>query len=165
VIDNPVTIRPAEDGDHDAIWSILEPTVRSGETYTLPRDFSREQALAYWFARGHEVFVADEHGDIVGTYFLRANQQGGGAHVANCGYMTAQRASGRGLARTMCAHSLEAARARGFRAMQFNFVVSTNQRAVRIWQSFGFEIVGRLPGAFQHPSEGFVDALVMYRAL
>ena len=165
MIDNPVTIRPAEDGDHDAIWSILEPTVRSGETYTLPRDFSREQALAYWFARGHEVFVADEDGDIVGTYFLRANQQGGGAHVANCGYMTAQRASGRGLARTMCAHSLEAARARGFRAMQFNFVVSTNQRAVRIWQSFGFEIVGRLPGAFQHPSEGFVDALVMYRAL
>jgi L-amino acid N-acyltransferase YncA len=165
VIDNPVTIRPAEDGDHDAIWSILEPTVRSGETYTLPRDFSREQALAYWFARGHEVFVADEDGDIVGTYFLRANQQGGGAHVANCGYMTAQRASGRGLARTMCAHSLEAARARGFRAMQFNFVVSTNHRAVRIWQSFGFEIVGRLPGAFQHPSEGFVDALVMYRAL
>jgi L-amino acid N-acyltransferase YncA len=165
VIDNPVTIRPAEDGDHDAIWSILEPTVRSGETYTLPRDLSREQALAYWFARGHEVFVADEHGDIVGTYFLRANQQGGGAHVANCGYMTAQRASGRGLARTMCAHSLEAARARGFRAMQFNFVVSTNHRAVRIWQSFGFEIVGRLSGAFQHPSQGFVDALVMYRAL
>jgi L-amino acid N-acyltransferase YncA len=165
VIDNPVTIRPAEEGDHDAIWSILEPTVRSGETYTLPRDLSREQALAYWFASGHEVLVADEDGDIVGTYFLRANQQGGGAHVANCGYMTAQRASGRGLARAMCAHSLDAARARGFRAMQFNFVVSTNHRAVRIWQSFGFEIVGRLPGAFQHPSEGFVDALVMYRAL
>ena len=163
--DSDVTIRPAETRDHDAIWSILEPTVRSGETYTLPRDFSREQALAYWFARGHEVFVADEDGDIVGTYFLRANQQGGGAHVANCGYMTAQRASGRGLARTMCAHSLEAARARGFRAMQFNFVVSTNHRAVRLWQGFGFDIVGRLPGAFQHPSEGFVDALVMYRAL
>ena len=165
VLDNPVTIRPAEDGDHDAIWSILEPTIRSGETYTLPRDLSREQALAYWFARGHEVFVADEAGDILGTYFVRANQQGGGAHVANCGYMTAGRASGRGVARAMCAHSLETARARGFRAMQFNFVVSTNHRAVRIWQSFGFEIVGRLPGAFQHPTEDFVDALVMYRAL
>jgi ribosomal protein S18 acetylase RimI-like enzyme len=165
MVDNPVTIRPAEDGDHDAIWSILEPTIRSGETYTLPRDLSREQTLAYWFARGKEIFVADEGGDIVGTYFVRANQQGGGAHVANCGYMTARRASGRGLARAMCAHSLETARARGFRAMQFNFVVSTNHRAVRIWQSFGFEIVGRLPGAFQHPTEGFVDALVMYRTL
>jgi len=165
VLDNAVTIRPAEDGDHEAIWRILEPTIRGGETYTLPRDLSREEALDYWFASGHEVFVADERGDVVGTYFVRANQPGGGAHVANCGYMTAGRASGRGLARAMCAHSLETARARGFRAMQFNFVVSTNHRAVRIWESFGFEIVGRLPGAFQHPSEGFVDALVMYRML
>ena len=165
MLDSEVTIRPAEAGDHDAIWSILEPTIRSGETYTLPRDFSRDHALDYWFAPGHEVFVADEGGDIVGTYFVRANQQGGGAHVANCGYMTAPRASGRGLARAMCAHSLETARARGFRAMQFNFVVSTNHRAVRIWEGFGFEIVGRLPGAFQHPTEGYVDALVMYRDL
>jgi len=97
--------------------------------------------------------------------FLRANQQGGGDHVANCGYMTAQRAWGRGVARAMCAHSLERARQRGFRAMQFNFVVSTNQRAVRIWQGLGFEIVGRLPGAFHHPEMGYVDALVMYLGL
>jgi L-amino acid N-acyltransferase YncA len=165
VPDSAVTIRPAEFGDHDAIWSILEPTIRAGETYTLPRGLSREQALDYWFAAGHEVFVADLAGQVGGTYFLRANQEGGGAHVANCGYMTARWASGRGLARAMCAHSLETARTRGFRAMQFNFVVSTNHRAVRIWQSFGFEIVGRLPGAFQHPTEGYVDALVMFRAL
>lgn len=160
-----VTIRPAKPGDHDAIWSILEPTIRGGETYTLPRDLSRKEALDYWFARSHEVFVADQAGDVVGTYFLRANQQGGGAHVANCGYMTARRASGRGLARAMCAHSLETARTRGFRAMQFNFVVSTNERAIRIWKSFGFEIAGRLPGAFEHPTAGYVDALVMFRAL
>jgi ribosomal protein S18 acetylase RimI-like enzyme len=159
------TIRPAAPGDRDAIWSILEPTIRSGETYTLPRDLSRDRALDYWFSGSHEVFVADLAGDVVGTYFLHANQQGGGAHVANCGYMTAKRASGRGLARAMCAHSLETARARGFRAMQFNFVVNTNERAIRIWRSFGFEIVGRLPGAFQHPTEGYVDALVMFRAL
>jgi hypothetical protein len=107
VPESDVTIRPAVAGDHDAIWSILEPTIRSGETYTLPRDLSRYEALDYWFARSHEVFVADVGGDVVGTYFLRANQQGGGAHVANCGYMTSRRASGRGLARAMCAHSLE----------------------------------------------------------
>jgi ribosomal protein S18 acetylase RimI-like enzyme len=164
-LESEITIRGAEVGDHDAIWSILEPVIRSGETYTLPRDLSREQALDYWFAVGHEVFVAELAGEVAGTYFLRANQQGGGGHVANCGYMTAGRARGRGLARAMCAHSLETARARGFRAMQFNFVVSTNQRAVRIWESFGFEVVGRLPGAFQHPSEGYVDALVMFRIL
>ncbi len=164
-LESEITIRAAEVGDHDAIWSILEPTIRGGETYTLPRDLSREQALDYWFAGGHEVFVAALEGEVAGTYYLRANQQGGGAHVANCGYVTAGRASGRGLARAMCAHSLETARARGFRAMQFNFVVSTNHRAIRIWQSFGFEVVGRLPGAFQHPSEGYVDALVMFRIL
>ena len=163
--DRAITIRQVEASDHDAIWSILEPTIRAGETYTMARDLSREQALDYWLGRGHEVFVAELDGEIAGTYFLQANQAGGGAHVANCGYMTAGRATGRGLARAMCAHSLERALERGFRAMQFNFVVSTNQRAVRIWQSFGFETVGRLPGAFRHPREGYVDALVMFRQL
>jgi ribosomal protein S18 acetylase RimI-like enzyme len=159
-----ITVRSAGGGDAGAIWEILEPTIRAGETYTLPREMTREQALAYWQHPDHEVFVAEENGEVVGTYFLQANQKGGGAHVANCGYMTSIRASGKGVARTMCLHSLDHAKTRGFRAMQFNFVVSTNQRAVRLWQSFGFEIVGRLPGAFQHPTAGYVDAYVMYRA-
>jgi ribosomal protein S18 acetylase RimI-like enzyme len=160
-----ITVRPAGRGDADAVWKILEPTVRAGETYTLPRDMTREQALAYWFAPANEVFVAEETGEVLGAYFLHANQNGGGAHVANCGYITSVHSTGRGVARAMCAHSLEHAKARGFRAMQFNFVVSTNQRAVRLWQSFGFEIVGRLPRAFQHPTAGYVDAYVMYRDL
>jgi len=159
-------IRPASPDAHaDSIWAILEPTIRAGETYTLPRDLSRKGALDYWFTPCHEVFVAEEDGRILGTYFLQPNQQGGGSHVANCGYITAPWATGRGVARAMCAHSLDRARERGFCAMQFNFVVSTNQRAVALWQSFGFEIAGRLPGAFQHPRMGFVDALVMYRSL
>jgi ribosomal protein S18 acetylase RimI-like enzyme len=158
-------IRPAEERDRDAIWRILEPTIRAGETYTLPRDFTRAQALDYWFAPAHEVFVAEDVGSVLATYYLRANQQGGGSHVANCGYMTAPAASGRGLARAMCAHSLERARDRGFRAMQFNFVVSTNHRAIRVWESFGFEIAGRLRGVFLHPTLGYVDALVMLRDL
>jgi GNAT superfamily N-acetyltransferase len=112
-----------------------------------------------------ETFVAEEEGVILGTYFLRANQAGGGRHVGNCGYMTCATAMGRGVARRMCEHSLDHARSRGFRAVQFNFVVSTNERAVRLWQSMGFEIVGRLPDAFRHPAHGFVDALVMYRTL
>lgn len=141
----------ASKGDYDAIWAIMEPIIRAGETYTLPRDMDQESALSYWLSDEHEVFVAEGKGEIVGTYFLQANQPGGGAHVANCGYMTAVPATGRGVARAMCAHSLDRARERGFRAMQFNFVISTNERAVRLWQSFGFEIVGRLPGAFLHP--------------
>ncbi|HYL86218.1 MAG TPA: GNAT family N-acetyltransferase [Candidatus Angelobacter sp.] len=158
-------IRKFAGGDEDAVWAILEPILRAGETYTLPHDISREGALAFWLSPAHEVFVVLEGSEVVGTYILRANQQGGGAHVANCGYMTAPRATGRGVAQAMCAHSLERARERGFRAMQFNFVVSTNERAVRLWQSFGFEIVGRLPRAFAHPTHGYVDAFVMYREL
>ena len=158
-------IRPATPADDNAIWSILEPVIRAGETYTLPRDMSREAGLAYWTDPVHEVFVADDAGEILGTYFLQANQLGGGAHVANCGYITATQATGRGVARAMCAHSLDRARERGFRAMQFNFVVSTNVRAVRLWESQGFAVVGRLPQAFLHPTQGYVDALVMYRQL
>jgi RimJ/RimL family protein N-acetyltransferase len=158
-------VRPAEPGDDPAIWRILEPVIRAGETYTLPRDMSREDALAYWHSPGHEIFVAEEGGEVLGTYFLHANQRGGGSHVANCGYVTGANATGRGVARAMCGHSLDHAKARGFRAMQFNFVVSTNIRAVRLWESFGFAIAGRLPGAFLHPSAGYVDAFVMYRDL
>jgi L-amino acid N-acyltransferase YncA len=158
-------IRSAGPSDADAIWSILEPTIRAGETYTLPREMDREQALAYWFSSNHAVFVAEEDGEVLGTYYLRANQRGGGAHIGNCGYMTATKASGRGVASAMCAHSLECARSHGFRAMQFNFVLSSNLSAIHLWQKFGFATVGRVPDAFLHPSLGYVDALVMYRTL
>lgn len=160
-----LTIRAARPEDHDAIWAILEPVFRAGETYALPRDIDRDAALAYWLRSENEVFVAEDGGRILGTYVLRANQAGGGSHVANCGYMTAPAAQGRGVARAMVEHSLNRARARGFRAMQFNFVVSANERAVRTWQAYGFEIVGRLPAAFQHPRLGLVDAFVMHRTL
>lgn len=155
-------IRPATPADHDAVWAILEPVIRDGETYTLDRDMTREEALTYWFSPGHIVLVTE---DCLGTYYLRRNQGGGGSHVANCGYMTALTARGKGLARAMCAHSLVEARDRGFRAMQFNFVVSTNTRAVALWESFGFATVGRLPQAFAHPTAGDVDALLMFRHL
>src|SRR5271165_3858347 len=142
-------IRPARLEDAAAIWSILEPTIRAGETYALDRGMSEADALAYWLGADKETFVAEEGGVILGTYYIRPNQAGGGAHVCNCGYMTSAVAAGRGIARRMYEHSLGHARSRGYRAMQFNFVVSTNERAVRLWQSLGFEIVGRLPLAFR----------------
>ncbi|MPZ59054.1 MAG: GNAT family N-acetyltransferase [Rhizobiales bacterium] len=163
--DRALTIRPALAADSESIWAVLEPIIRAGETYPLPRDMSRAEALAYWHQPDHAVFVAEEDGAVLGTYYLRANQKAGGSHVANCGYMTAAQATGRGIARAMCMHSLERAKARGFRAMQFNLVIGTNAPAVHLWQSCGFAIVGRLPGAFLHPAHGYVDALVMYRQL
>jgi L-amino acid N-acyltransferase YncA len=160
-----LAIRPAVEKDYDAIWRILEPMIRCGETYSLPRDMNKDQAFAFWFSVEKEAFVWEENGKVLGTYFLKANQQGGGSHVANCGYVTSHEAQGRGIARAMCRHSLERARERGFRAMQFNFVVRTNVRAVKLWESFGFETVGRVPLAFDHPQHGFVDVLIMFRPL
>jgi ribosomal protein S18 acetylase RimI-like enzyme len=158
-------IRKAKPADAPAIAEIILPTIREGATYTLDSDMSEADALKYWLASDKETFVTEEEGVILGTYFVRPNQAGGGRHVCNCGYMTRASATGRGIARSMCEHSLAHARSRGYRAMQFNFVVSSNERAVRLWQSLGFEIVGRLPGAFRHPVHGYVDAYVMYQTL
>jgi ribosomal protein S18 acetylase RimI-like enzyme len=157
-------IRPATAGDDEAIWRIIAPTIRDGETYALPPDLTAAEALAYWRSPGHTVFVAEDDA-VVGTYYMRPNQRGGGDHVANCAFMTAASAAGRGIATAMCAHALQHAAAAGYAAMQFNFVVSTNARAIALWRRFGFEVVGRLPDAFRHPKLGPVDALVMYRKL
>ncbi len=160
-----VQIRRAELMDGDTVWSVIEPIIRGGETYTLPADMTREDALSFWFSEDHEVFVAEQDKKVVGTYYLKANHAGGGNHVANAGYVTANSATGRGIAQTMFDHSLVRARDKGFRAMQFNFVVSSNERALKLWQRNGFEIVGRLPEAFFHPKLGYVDAYVMFRKL
>jgi len=157
-------VRRAIPGDDEAIQQIITPIVRAGETYALPSDWTGAEALAYWRSPGHTVFVADD-GVLVGSYYIRSNQLGGGDHVANCAFMTAASAQGRGVASAMCTHALQYAAAAGYVAIQFNFVVCTNTRAVALWQRFGFEIVGRLPEAFRHPRSGLVDALVMYRKL
>jgi len=158
-------IRKAQASDGPAILEIILPVIREGATYSLDPDLSAADALAYWTSPDKETFVAEDDNVIVGTYFIRPNQAGGGRHVCNCGYITRADVAGRGVARSMCQHSLTYARERGYRAMQFNFVVSTNERAVRLWQSLGFAIVGRLPAAFRHPAHGYVDALVMYQSL
>ena len=158
-------IRPATSDDAPAIWSIVGPTIRAGETYALPRDMSEADALSYWMGSDRQTFVAVADGRIAGTYYLRANRAGGGDHVANCGYITDTAVAGKGVARRMAEHSIELARSQGFRAMQFNFVVNTNEPAIRLWTSLGFEVVGRVPLAFRHPTLGYVDALVMFQAL
>jgi ribosomal protein S18 acetylase RimI-like enzyme len=158
-------IRKAEGADAKAIAAILMPTIRAGVTYALDPDMSEADALGYWMGPDKETFVAEDEGRVIATYYMRPNQSGGGRHVCNCGYMTDPAATGRGIARRMCEHSIGHARLRGYRGMQFNFVVSTNERAVALWRHMGFDIVGRLPGAFHHLSMGYVDALVMFQSL
>lgn len=158
-------IRRAGAADEDAIWAMLEPVFRAGDTYLIDPEISRDDALAYWMGASHGVFLAESDGKALGTYYLRRNQGGGGSHVCNCGYITAPLARGRGVARAMLTHSLNTARAAGFRAMQYNCVVATNTRAIATWERAGFQTLGRLPGAFRHPAEGYVDALVMWKDL
>jgi L-amino acid N-acyltransferase YncA len=158
-------IRAAQAADRPSIWRIIGPAIRAGETYTLDQDMAEADALAYWLGPDRETFVAEENGEIVGTYYIRPNQAGGGRHICNCGYITSSSAMRRGIARAMCQHSLAYARQKGYRGMQFNFVVSSNLGAIALWESLGFDIVGRLPRVFRHPTQGLVDALVMFRSL
>ena len=159
-------IRPATDSDRDAIWNILHEIISVGDTYALDPNISREDALAYWFTPGTHVYAVEQPGiGIAGTYILRLNQSGGGSHVANAGFMVSAKARGQGFGRAMAEHCLSEARRLGFRAMQFNYVISTNTAAIRLWQELGFEIVGTLPNAFRHPEKEYVDVYVMYRSL
>ncbi len=160
-----IRIRPVEDADRAALWPILRDVMRAGDTYAIDPGISREDLLAYWCDAPRASFVAEAAGEILGTYYIKTNQAGGGSHVCNCGYVTAPAARGRGVARAMCVHSQDAARALGYGAMQFNFVVTTNVGAIALWSKLGFETVGRLPRAFRHPREGLVDALVMFKTL
>lgn len=160
-----LTIRPATPGDQDAIWDIFRNVIATGDTYVFDPQMPREQAMAYWFQPGAKVYVAQEGQKIVGTYLLKPNQPGLGNHVANAAFMVCPTARGQGVGQIMGEHCLVEARRLGYRAMQFNFVVSTNAPAIRLWQKLGFEIVGRLPGAFRHSQNGYVDAFVMYRPL
>ena len=160
-----VTIRTDTDADADALWAIMHPVIAAGDTYAFAPDMPRASALAAWHPPGGHTFVAELDGRLVGTYLLKANQPGLGSHVANCGYMVAPEARGRSIGEALCRHSLEAARSLGFRAMQFNAVVSTNRVAIALWQRCGFSIVGTVPGAFRHPTEGDVDIHVMHRPL
>ncbi|MCO6046334.1 GNAT family N-acetyltransferase [Aeoliella sp. ICT_H6.2] len=159
-------IQRFEPADWPATWQVLEPVFRAGETYPYAMDISQEESRKAWIDHPTATYVAtDSEGTIVGTYYIRPNQPPLGAHVANCGYVVAESARGQGIATAMCQHSQVEARGLGFKAMQYNLVVTTNEVAVRLYQKQGFTVVGRLPQAFHHPQQGYVDALLMYKLL
>ena len=160
-----VAIREATPADWPALWSIIAAVAAAGDSYTLDPNVSEAYARTYWIGEGLHTYVAETNGEIVGTYAIRANQHGLGSHVANAGYMIRPGYFGRGLGFKLGEHSLDVARAKGFQAMQFNAVVSTNTRAVALWQRLGFAIVGTVPKAFRHASLGLVDINIMHREL
>lgn len=160
------SIRRYQESDWPALWPILHTTFKAGDTYAFSPESTEAEIHQAWVELPAATYVAcAPDGQVVGTYFIKANQTGLGSHVCNCGYVVAPEAQGQGIASAMCEHSQLEAVGMGFRAMQFNLVVSTNERAVRLWQQLGFAVVGTLPRAFRHQRFGFVDALVMYKEL
>ena len=164
-VNSAFTIRPAQPQDDDAVWEIFRQVVAAGDTYVFDPKTSRDDALAWWRTHGAHCYVAEIGGRIAGFYLLKANQPGLGSHVANAAFMVCPSAHGHGIGKRMGEHCLIEARRIGFEAMQFNFVVSTNEAAVRLWKKLGFEIAGVLPRAFRHANLGLVDAYVMFRTL
>jgi ribosomal protein S18 acetylase RimI-like enzyme len=160
-----MVIRPYQDQDWAAVWKIIKPVFRTGETYAFSPDINEDQAYKVWIEKPEIIFVVEGEADLLGTYYIKPNQPTLGAHVCNCGYIVSEAARRRGIASAMCEHSQREAVTRGYRAMQFNLVVSTNDDAVRLWQKHGFEIIGTLPKAFRHAQLGYVDAYVMYKQL
>ena len=161
-----IKIRLYDKNDWPAVWQIIEPVFRAGETYPFSTEISEEEAYTAWVDNPSSTYIAeDEDNNIVGTYYIKPNQSSLGAHVCNCGYIVGENARGKGVATIMCEHSQREAISQGFRAMQYNLVVSTNEKAFRLWQKLGFDLVGTLPGAFRHKRYGFVDAYVMYKQL
>ena len=160
-----ITIHPMQVDEWPPVWKLIEPVFRAGETYAFSPDIPEDEARKVWLDAPTATYVAKDEGNILGTYFIKPNQPGLGSHVCNCGYIVGENARGKGVASLMCEHSQSEARRLGFRAMQYNLVVATNESAVRLWQKLGFAIVGRLPGAFKHARFGYVDALVMYKQL
>ena len=163
--ESKVVIRPATRADDEAIWEIFRAVTAPGDTYVFSHETTREEALVWWFAPNAHSYVAEQSGRIVGSYVIRPNQPGLGAHVVNGAYMVSPEARGQGVGRLLGEHSIAEARRLGFKAMQYNIVVSTNEAAVRLWKKLGFRVVGTLPGAFRHAQRGFVDAYVMFREL
>ena len=160
-----IKITPATSADEERIWALLQPVFRAGDTYAVDPLIDRDAAIAYWMEADKTAFILRIEGQAVGTYYIRPNQPGGGAHICNCGFITAPSARGEGVARRMLDHALIEAKQQGYRAMQFNFVLASNQRALAIWQRNGFATIGRIPQAFLHPKQGYVDALILHRSL
>jgi L-amino acid N-acyltransferase YncA len=158
-------IRPATPADWPGLWGIFRAVVATGDTYPYGPDTTEEEAKALWIDAPQATYVAVEDGRVIGTYTLKPNQPALGAHVCNAGYMVSPDARRKGIGRALCVHSLDEARKFGFRSMQYNLVVSTNKGAIRLWTEMGFETIGTVPGAFNHATEGYVDALIMVRTL
>ena len=164
-MDSSLSARIATDKDEKALWGILEPMVRKGGTYVFSLDKTKESMMGYWMGTDKTTFVVENEGVVVGTFYLKANQEGLGDHICNAGFVVSRDAEGQGVGRWMGEYAQEAAKSREFLAMQFNFVIQSNQKAVHLWKSLGFSVIGEIPEAYRHPNLGLVSAFIFYKKL
>jgi L-amino acid N-acyltransferase YncA len=160
-----MTIRLATQTDHEAVCHIISNVISTGDTYVFAPDSSKEKMLNYWFSSDKKTYISEENNEILGTFYLKENQMDLGSHIVNAGYMVSENARGKGIGKAMALFSLEEAKRLGFRGMQFNLVVKTNEKAVNLWLKLGFKIIGEIPEAYKHSSLGFVNAYIMYQKL
>lgn len=160
-----IEIRKALEKDREAIWEISKEVIATGDTYTFTPEATREELLSFWLGKDRHTYVAVENGEVMGLCLIKANQPGLGSHVSNAAYMVAEKAEGKGIGKALCLFSLKEAKRLGFLAMQFNIVIKSNERAVKLWEKLGFQIIGEIPDAFNHRKLGFTNAYIMYRKL
>ncbi|MFL0683490.1 MAG: GNAT family N-acetyltransferase [Algoriphagus aquaeductus] len=163
---NPeISFRKAQEEDKDSLWQLIQPIIRKGGTYVFDPQISEESMMKYWLNSDKKTFVAESDGEILGTFYIKPNQPDLGNHICNAGFMVSEKASGKGLGKAMGKFALGEARRLGYLGMQFNFVIKTNENAVKLWKSLGFEVIGEIPEAYRHPQLGLVPALIMYQKL
>lgn len=158
-----IEISPADSADFEEIWALFHTMVKQGDTYVYAPNTSRTEAYTLWMTEPEQTFVALDDDDLVGTYILKKNQPGLGSHVASAEFIIAPALRHHGVGKLLCQHAIEQARTAGYKAMQFNFIVSSDEKTIRMWQSLGFNIVGTVPQAFHHQSLGYIDAHIMYQ--
>lgn len=160
-----LNIRKAQDNDKPAIWRIIKAVIAGGDTYVFDPDTPEDEMMRFWFTLDKYNYIGEIDGEIVATFWLRANQPGLGKHVSNAAYMVSPDAHGKGIGKQIALWSLDEAKRLGFEAMQFNFVVKSNTNAVKLWQNIGFKVIGEIPDAIYHAKNGLTNAYIMYRKL
>lgn len=164
-MDPSLEIRSAKKNDEDSLWSVIEPIIRAGGTYVFSPQSSREKIMSYWLNEDKKTYIALIEGKAVGTFYIKANQPDLGDHICNAGFMVDPEQKGKGIGRRLGQFAISEAKALGYQAMQFNFVISSNHSAVSLWKSLGFQVIGEIPQAYRHPSHGLVSALIFFKKL
>ena len=158
-------ITTATPADFDEIWKIFQPILQAGGTYVYSPDTSKDEAFSIWFDESYDTYIAKLDDEIVGAYVIRPGHRDLGSHIANAAYIVADKHRGKGFGRNLGEHSIEQARRLGYKALQFNYVVSSNKVAIELWRKLGFSIVGTIPAAYNHPELGYIDIHIMHRKI